>query len=805
MKRWLLVALVVVLSAALLVGVRFYRPASGLTDELLAYEVTPRRTVEAAVPAAVGRVVLTSWLVIPPEATHDASRTYPYALSVQVLDDRGRLITENRFDAASRVSGDPSLPLDRGMFAARLVDSDRWVTDSRSFSLPMEGLSGRRGRIRVRALGATNPRVLVRLAYAQQRTLLERQVLVRTLDVGRRRSIVARRAALGFYDLPGEAQDRILRTWGRRLTARGRSGRDFVARRLLVGDYRAEFPDPHAPGTVLVGPRHRASVNVQGALDLEVLANRGTVLNVLDGVAAGVEPYQVVVGGSRRAVLALEGERPRAINVWTREPTSLRFEVAAGQIGKVLGRGPRVVRGSKIEVGPDVGRHRYYRLGSDRPVVFSVLPGQDRVGLTVRAAMDLGTQTTRGELRARWRGSSGDAWVAREVRLDRSVYDTLDQSGVSEPQPFLLRPPPDATGIELAGSEDLLVTVWCSEPGVDESRLAPEYDIPLGEHQVWRHAAHEVQTWAVLRPTNEIELEAEERIAWLVVQTRLDEVIPGRGERFPERALVAHGPTLERQLLVPFWYGAKEGFPEAWWNPLGAEERALRVASAGSRAHRLQVEYRAADERLGQDLSLVVDGEVAVRRRLFAARGRMSIPVDPGEHQVALQGLGPGGLALVDAAPVDGAEVVRRQRLYHLPPAGRLVLDFEQAPDAMAALLVFLVAEAGPSRYQVSFTIDRGASSAEVGTFLRRLTDFEGELTGTTTGAGRGLLWEAPTPPGAERWPATIGRARIQLGDDLKAGLHRLELRLAPGAPGPLWVRAVLVGRYDEPDEQEGD
>jgi hypothetical protein len=78
--RWVVVALLLGLVGLALVGIRSARPGEGPRDEYLTYELSAGRTVEVGIPAGVPRVLLTSWLVVRPEAIHDAARQYPYTL-----------------------------------------------------------------------------------------------------------------------------------------------------------------------------------------------------------------------------------------------------------------------------------------------------------------------------------------------------------------------------------------------------------------------------------------------------------------------------------------------------------------------------------------------------------------------------------------------------------------------------------------------------------------------------------------------------------------------------------------------------
>jgi len=789
MKRWVVVFALVAFVAALLMGVRSFRGQPGPTDELLVYEATPARSVQTPVPADTYRVVLTTWLLVDPQPFHDPARVYPYSVTVDVLDHAGHLTGSQRVDNLTRISGDPNLPIERGEFAARPADGADWATDPRSTVVDVSRLAGGRGLLRVRALGKPDTRVLVRLAYAEPRSELERDVVERTLDSERRRALVERRSSLGFGDLPPQARQRVLATWGRRLTALGRNGRDFVNRRLLVGGYRADLRDVEQPNSVAIGPHRRAALNFEGAVSLWISAPPRSVLHVLDRAAPDQDPSSLLVGDSGRISIPLEGTLARTVDIWSERPRSVRFDLPAAMGDQILGQGASVVWGQRIATVPDAKLQRYYRLADDEPIRYSVLPGQRRIGITVRAELDTARQAQGwAKLAVEWRGAAEAVEsFTEQLRLERSDYEVAGDASVTDRRTVLLRPPEGATELRIMGSQSTLVSVWTDEPGVDEDRIAPEYDAPLEEGYVWRYAAYDQRTIAVLRPDGD----DGSQMVGVTVQARI-EPLTSRGKAIVARPLLPRGLPISRQLLRPIWYGARGAFPPPYWTPLRDGTSRLHVASNGPRGRRMILQYRADEERLGQDLVVELDGRQVLDQRLIARRAQVRIAAPAGVHTLVLRGLGATGLALVDSAPAGGAEVVRRQTVYEVTSKRDAMFDLERRPGEILALMVEVATEDGPAPFRVSFQIDDGDVDAVRGRFFTRMTTFEGTLTGRT-GGEHAVFWEVETR-GSERWPVGLGQARIQLGDDLGVGRHRIALR-ALDAGRSYWIRLVTVGR----------
>lgn len=801
MTRWVVVALLLGLVGLALVGIRSARPGEGPRDEYLTYELSAGRTVEVGIPAGVPRVLLTSWLVVRPEAIYDAARQYPYTLEIDLVGADQALLSHELEHALSRVSGDPNAPVELGRFTARLVDSAEWVTDARSRSVDVTALAGKRGTLRVRAQG--DQPVLVRLAYAEPRSSLARMLKARTLDARDRARQVDGRSALGFADLTAEAHDRALETWGRRLTARGRAGTDFVSRRLLVGDFRAEPADPHAPEPVVIGPDRVAVFNANGSITLRVEAPPRTEIVTIEGTA---EPVPQVTGESGLLDLVLRGQDPRAVRISADRTVPVRFQISLADSERLLGVVPKFPRGSLLEVHPVVLRHRYFSLDPAEPVLVDVFPGQDRLGVTVRGVAEGGgTAPIPIELTVRWIGTGAMPTPQTErASLERSTVERLGDAPVSEPLLALLRVPQGAARLEVVGSAATLATFWAREPDVAEALPLPGYDLPLGPDLTFRYAPRQPRTWATILPANHLSLERLGRDVRVEVFPRIEPLRTRAGAPF-ERPLLPRGAPLARRLLRPLWFSPGAPFASHYLSRIDQRPTTITVPEAGLHAGRVEVLFRADAERLGEELSMEADGKVVMARQIVSRSGEFEVPLPPGEHDVRLLGLGEGGFGLVSAPPTRGGEVVHSQKVVALVPGREVSFDFDWQAGELGSIRLFVASERGPVPYRMAFMIDRGDAGRLGGRLLRRITELEGILADRTGTAGRGLLWEAGVEPGQPRWPAAVGAARIAIGDDLAPGRHELVLRLSPDVGAhPLWVRGMVLGRVENPAEEAG-
>jgi hypothetical protein len=306
-----------------------------------------------------------------------------------------------------------------------------------------------------------------------------------------------------------------------------------------------------------------------------------------------------------------------------------------------------------------------------------------------------------------------------------------------------------------------------------------------------------------LRADNHAELGAAGRLLRVAAQVRIEELEAGRGRRIVERVLSPIGQVRSRRLYTRSFH-AGGPFPESGWTRLGSDPKQVIVPEVGPSARQLEVAYRAAPEQLGQTLNLWLGGRSVHAEKLMFTTGRLSVAHEPGSHEVALEGLGATGLGFARAAPRAPGPIYNRQRVYELIPNHPLTLRFERRAGEMLSAFLFVASDDAPQQVRLGYRIDRGVAQARVGQILRRMTEFEGRVSGKTGRHGDGYFWEGAQAAAANDTADPLERLRIPMGDDLRIGWHQLELTyLAAKSDKPLWLRAVVAGRATDSANQE--
>lgn len=805
MKRAVVVALVVLPPLVGLFALerrreRLDAPIEPL-DEILAYEVSPQRSVTIRVPGALDEVLVTTWAVVASHAAYDPAVHYPYAYTITFVDRDGHDVGTRRFELSARVI----LPSATGEdFSARLAGSDAWVTDSRTaqVTVPPDMRGG--GSARIAWASGDVGSFLVRTAYAEARSLAEQRVVEQALSRDQRKKLDEGRTALGFLDLAPESRRRALAKWGRRLDANGRQGVDFVVRRLLIGGLDA--PERRARGVLpglLVSARHAAALNFRGPVHLEISQPESGSVAVVDesGSRLGVvsagdrEPLHVadLRAGAHTLVVEASSDRDVRVHAW------VPYAERGAQIGDVR----RVDTGTKIELGADVRYVRAARLDGGRPIVVRVAPGQRHLKISVRgeiadAAAD--AEIT-GDVELRWTDPADSSAHATRFspRLRRSRFDRWRNpaSDATDAATSTLRLPTGVDHVDVVGDPRLLATFLVEDTLVTEDVLSPAYAVPLAAHETWKNAPYDIRMWLPIHPTNAGELERERRVVDLAAQVRIhSRGGGGSGAALPEATLAPDGEPVARHFLEPAELQRGEAFPRDAWTPLRGR-RKLVVASSGPDAGRLRVSWVAEPSRLGGEIHVLVDGARVASKTLAVRSGSLDVRVAPGVHDVEIDGAGNDGLAFASCAPVGGGTIARRRIVHEVPGGGEIVYRFDQPRDEAVTLIVQVVTELRDVPYTVHYRIDNPGGE-RVGAMFTTRTVPSGALFGSTGEAGAGLLWEAAraaatTPRSPDVWDHGHTKAKIRIGDDRAGTSRKLTLRLARPDEGA-WVRVVVVG-----------
>ncbi len=796
MTRWLLALGTVLALGVALWPIHQYRPELGGRDEILAYELSGERGVNSLIPGGVQEIAISSWLVMPERVVHNPYESHAYEVRVRVELASGAPLVDRRFELVSRISGDPRLPVSEGRFAARVAESDEWVTDGRTIRINTSELGGRAGKLRVLAPGSHGGSVLVRLSYAERRSALERALLERTLQPEQRRQVVGNRAALGFSDLPLTAREQALETWERRLTAEGRSGIDFMVRRLLIGNFRAAA-EVDAPAVGFgVGRQRPALLNVRGGLELWVEGTLGTTVFLQDEAR---EPEWQTIGASSRVHFVLASQGPRSIAVWSEPAANLRFWASKGAKGQILGSPGLLERGEQLELVPDYRFQRFWDLDPNQPLRYESEMGQGAFGVVLRGAAADSATEAKADVSVRWEGPKGrilEHSDALELTLPVSGAASAEDITLSDTEARLLLPPQGARAMLLTGSTATAVSVWVQEPFVPGGVLEPAYRDELGSGRVWKSAPFEQRATATLLPDGSLELTRAGRSSSVRVLPRIATEEPAIGDP-EERVLRPRGATASRHIYRKALHIGGTPLPEQGWLLFETgQEKSIVVAASESALVPIELSYRTCAAALGERFTVALDGERTFEQPLLSTMGTVILQVAAGQHRLRVDGIGACGSALVQVAPAETGPILKRQSVYQLRRGRDLHVPFVRQHGQLGSIVLMVVSEGEAAHYSIGYEFARGAVRRRTGVFARRITELEGTLVGSTGGQERTSLSQADVSLGEREGKDFLGKEVIRLGDDLAVGEQELVLRSR--ADLPLWVRAVWVGRVSD-------
>jgi hypothetical protein len=774
--RWSVVAALLLGSAGALNGVlrdplRRAEHTEHPTDELLAYDLTPPGSVLIGLLPKATELSLSSWCVV---GVALPDQRFVYGIDVEWIGAQGRVLGRSELSSESRVSGDIEAR-DASQWAARLAYSNDVVTDSRTLRLLIPELAGERPQaVRLAAHAGPLQRVLVRTTFPEARGPLEVEATLQSLTPAERAELDRDRTSLPFDELSPAFRSAALSHWQRRLDAAGMAGRDYQVTRLLIGSGRAPAGLRLAQRAPQLVRQSRAlGYNVFGAVEVELSAPTGAALSWTDGskttseltVMGNDERLSILIGQSGvTSTLVLRSAEPSDVPV----RVTIRREDAAAAIG-----GAEPIGADRRELVPYWLRSSYYRLDPEQPVVVEIAPGQNLLGVTLRAY----AARPRGTLEVRL----GTATTRSLVELPASEFERWsDEETATEARELFLQVPAGVTRVELRGDAALYAAPFTYDPEILEDRLAGPFQRPLAPGHRWHAADCDVRHRVSTKSLEHERLLLEGRTLELHAQARVVE--PPPRTPLPETALLPRGTDhVRRHLVLPLL--RTEGRPprENVWVTLDRPRR-VSIASAGARAGQARLRYRILPEHLGQTLALTVDGNPRLSEQPITTAADVDVTVPPGEHVFALQGLGAGDAALLQVAAAPREPLLRQRIVYRLQPAQSLEFRIDKQAEA-ARLIVFAYAER-PTDVTLSYSLE-GKLSADL---AASHTVLSGRLAGPASALQGAWFWESTEPHQLAEF-----RDGVTLGADLERGVVRVKLKNETRTR--LWLTLVLVGQ----------
>jgi hypothetical protein len=472
--------------------------------------------------------------------------------------------------------------------------------------------------------------------------------------------------------------------------------------------------------------------------------------------AGAVSSRAMEIGRDESALLdlAVQGALTAEVTV---ERGELRARAATFGGARQLGRG--------LDGGftPDRRELTVWRLTPDgAPLRATLVDGMARVLVRPRDA---------GLARIGWRVLDPTGRVvdgAAFAPFSPSVFETArgeDGVEISEPTALLAAGPPGSVLELLAGDGPVDVALEASDLELG-AELEPAYLVPLDGARL-RYAPHLRRRWTAFRPDNHAELEAID----LVAQVRLEPTGPGE-EPGPYRSIDPLAPRVEQRLVEEVEAARRfRPFHRAGF----ATNQAVRLdVPAGAVAGRLVVDYLVTPDALGGALTVLVDGDAVLERRVESPRGRIRLKtLAPGGHDIRVDGA--PGLVLAQAAPVRFARTWAERSVWRFERGAALTVPIDLGPLEGKTLHAVVYTDDPRTPVTLRVEIDGGARAPAV------------HATGARTRTAR--LLEGATRPAVTRWLDQAGDADgravfpIRLGADLGAGRHLVRVTLAEGPP----------------------
>jgi hypothetical protein len=561
------------------------------------------------------------------------------------------------------------------------------------------------------------------------------------------------------------------------------------------------------------------AVNLTGPLALRLHAEVGSAFWVTDGVQGASTRH--VVTDREGLDLQLPDEGLRTLTLYGETPARVALS-APSLNGWILDEPPALIE-ERFEVLPDVRKRNHYRLDRQSPVVLTAALEQPWIGLDVRGELVANVTARPLELQATWKDERGTALgdVAYRAIAERSLFERLNTSPVTDAVTVRLRVPEGATRLEVRGDANLVLAPFVAEPEVLVAVRSPPYDIEPPEGLVWRYTPQTLSPISGVRPDNLIDLRAHGRELVLYEQVRL-EPLEGRGQKIAARVLSPVERTTERallSLLTPL--GPAQAFTAAGGStatstfsvlPGGVNSWALLTGGAAAQRLRfdaatlgaplgapaeLEWTLLAPRQALGQPWSLLLDGQEVLQQELAFTTARGNQLITSGEHRVMLQA-DPGVVLALRArtlgAEKAGAGAFKQQSVVHAPERTGLTFPFTRLEGELLSLVVVLAVQGGTINANLQYAIDH-AEPKRHSSFFHRQTEPGATLPVVFGQFGQGLIWDADNG-GRGTSPDGLARIVIPVGDDLLVGKHTLTLSVAGLRKGErAWLRVVAVGR----------
>ena len=355
-------------------------------------------------------------------------------------------------------------------------------------------------------------------------------------------------------------------------------------------------------------------------------------------------------------------------------------------------------------------------------------------------------------------------------------------------QSFLL-PPSQAAVLELSGVRAIAQIDVLVEKGARPQPLPP-FDIGLVPGLHWQDVAVRGPRWLMLRPLG-TESETRQVYVALLRMPRIESFAVG-SNKGPWVSLTPYDAARKAHVVEPMRNPSPK--QEGYTFPLPEYETSIVVAAHGRNARRIVVTCEL-DDTLGGKLKLFVDGHKSVVRKITTSAIRLETRATSGIHRVRVEGAQHGRCA-IPARAQSGALTVRRS-IYQLSSQRGVSVKVRTRRDQPLRLYyaIYSSASDGPQSPEFVAMVDDGHP-------VRRLGSFHSFTASQTRQVLRFTATNLPSSgPRKDRLMRQVAISSFPIGDDLRAGRHRIRLRAL--SPGRYWARFWILGRRQKAEGAE--
>jgi hypothetical protein len=710
-----------------------------------------------------------------------------YALSYRLLDGAGRELKSGEFFHRTRTRAYRSEPDGKIVYQNAFLESDKLPTDSRVHSLPLNE-SAKKLLIKVQYMVAPVQSIYARIyepiQYTENKLDSEWNKMTRS-----QQEWIARGSVYSPDLLLSKERRNLLRNRWKPLGPMGVQGKNYQSAKLFVrqGDLGNPLDKEILPAGLYLDASHRGIVILP--------EGRRRIWLKFTPVRRELAPQQKPI--SIRWYGSSIDQRDVSSHYWTPQKTDYH-QVYEGGLLEIGCTDPYVLQAyreegaSWQEITPDPSYLRIYPLAQEKPIRYLLLHKRSRetpFRVDLRALMQ--TAKAGGTNEVDYRMLDINQKVVKQGKLNflttASVYDRLAgeelSEPVSEPLSVYFRIPSHIKAIEFRGHTHIWISAYTRPLHLVRRVRVPEDYYRNSKDTNYQPA------WFILKPSAEKQLSDSLRSATLIVQRRppVDDpdIVAGRYDWEEFRPL---GRWRGRHLLTArtSQLPIREEALASLFSPLSIgndEQINLRSTFGRDRVKPTLIYVKKGKQK--ENFSLFLDGELFHQTIISASQGEIRLPsIQIGLHRLRLHS--PNETQwFINYTDAEANLRLRRfsnrlgpsgmEFIYHKLSAQEEVLSgqfFSTARSARAGLKVKVDKIRRTQEPQAAWTFsDRHYD-------LRINNDVQVPILGTRS-----------------QQTASGTRFYLPLGEDLEAGLYRIQIKPDPGIEGYLSLYRLKPGQ----------